>query len=129
MNWKQFQRYLKGKLFLIGLTFVDKDGKIIERYLTHGIVKRLTNDGIFNILRDDQSIFQIPYDKDTIKLAKEGQYRETSTGEIIDHPDFIMTWEVKNSDRTNWETIKRHGYLPVFNYTDNIHKDQTGEEE
>lgn len=112
MNWKQFQRYLKGKLFLIGLTFVDKDGKVIERYQTHGIVKRLTNDGIFKIRRDDHSIFQIPYDKDTIKLAKDGQYRETITGEIIDHPDFIMTWEILTNGSDELEYVKKYGYIP-----------------
>lgn len=112
MTWKQFQRYLKGKLFLVGLTFVDKNGKVIERYQTHGTVKRLTNDGIFKIQRDDRSIFRIPYDKDTIKLAKDGQYREKTTGEVIDNPDFIMTWEIVTDQTDDLEQVKRYGYIP-----------------
>lgn len=112
MNWRQFQRYLKGKVFLIGLTFVDHDGKVIERYQTHGKVKRLTNDGIFKIEKDDHSLFQIPYDKDTIKVAKEGQYREKATGEIIDNPDYIMTWEIVTDRTDNLDHLKQFGYIP-----------------
>ncbi|MNK05490.1 hypothetical protein D3C87_233730 [compost metagenome] len=112
MNWRQFQRYLKGKVFLIGLTFVDRDGKVIERYQTHGRVKRLTNDGIFKIEKDDHSLFQIPYDKDTIRLAKEGQYREKATGEIIDHADYIMTWEIVTDRTDDLEQVKQFGYIP-----------------
>jgi len=112
MTWKQFQQYLKGKLFLIGLTFVDKNGKIIERYQTHGTVKRLTNDGIFKIRRDDHSIFQIPYDKNTIRLAKDGQYREKTSGEIVDHPDFIMTWEITADQPDMLDHVKKFGYVP-----------------
>lgn len=112
MNWNQFKRYLKGKVFLIGLTFIDPEGKVIERYQTHGKVKRLTNDGIFKIERDDHSIFQIPYDRDTIKLAKEGQYREKASGEIIDHADYIMTWEIVTDKPDDLEQVKQFGYLP-----------------
>lgn len=116
MTWRQLRNYLKGKVFLIGLTFVDKDGKVIERYQTHGKVARLTIDGFFKIIRDDNSIFRIPYLKDTIKKAKLGAYRELSTGETVENPDFIMTWKVKTSDHTDLEEIKKHGYMPVFEY-------------
>ena len=112
MTWRQFQHYLKGKVFLIGLTFTDKEGKVIERYQTHGTVKRLTNDGIFKIRRDDHSIFQIPYEKETIRLAKDGKYREKSTGEIVEDPDFIMTWEIVTDRADELEHVKRFGYIP-----------------
>lgn len=111
MNWRQFQRYLKGKVFLIGLVFVDQEGEVIERYQTHGIVEKLTFDGIFKIRRDDHSLFQIPYDKDTIRLAKEGQYRETATGEIVDNPDYIMIWEIVTDRVDELEKVKQFGYV------------------
>ena len=127
MNWRQLRNYLKGKLFLIGLTFVDEEGKIIGQYQTHGTVARLTVDGFFKILREDHSIFTIPYDKDTIKIAKGGEYREKTTGEIIRNPDFIMTWRVKTKDTDTMEEIKKRGYLPVFEYSEARNNNQAGD--
>jgi len=113
MTWERLQEYLKGKIFLIGLTFVDKKGDLIEQYQTNGIVSELTNDGLFKIKRKDGSIFQMPYDKDTIKKADKGEYRERATGEIIKDPDFIMTWEITTTANDNLEMTKRNGYIPV----------------
>ncbi len=116
MTWRQLRNYLKGKVVLVGLTFIDQEGKVIERYQTHGTIAKLTIDGFFKIIRDDNSVFRIPYLKETIKKAKEGKYREVSTGETIENPDLIMTWKVKTSDHTDLEEIKRYGYMPVFDY-------------
>ncbi len=113
MTWEQLQEYLKGKTFLIGLTFIDKNGDLIEQYQTHGTVSELTNDGLFKIKRNDGSIFQMPYDKDTIKKADKGEYRERATGEIVKDPDFIMTWEITTTADGNLEETKRHGYIPA----------------
>jgi hypothetical protein len=112
MTWEQLQLYLKGKIFLIGLTFVDQDGQSIEQYQTHGIVLELADDGLFKIERKDQSIFQMPYDKDTIRKADKGEYREKGTGEIVKNPDFIMTWEIIAIENDHLEDIKEHGYIP-----------------
>ena len=127
MNWRQLRNYLKGKVVLVGLTFIDQEGKIIERYQTHGTIAKLTIDGFFKIIREDNSVFRIPYLKETIKKAKEGKYREVSTGETIENPDFIMTWKVKTSDHTDLEEIKRHGYLPVFDYDHSNRNSETRE--
>jgi hypothetical protein len=118
MNWRELRNHLKGKVFLIGLTFIDQDEEIIEKYQTHGTVVRLTVDGFFKIRRADKSIFTIPYDRDTIKAAKEGEYREKATGEIIKDPDFIMTWEIKTARNDDFEDIKKRGYTPTFEYRD-----------
>lgn len=112
MTWKQLQAYLKNKTFLIGLTFIDQSGKLIEQYQTHGTVLELTDDGIFKIERKDNSIFQMPYDKDTIKKADKGEYREKATGLIVKDPDFIMTWEITTFENDNLDDIKRQGYIP-----------------
>jgi hypothetical protein len=127
MNWRQLRNYLKGKVVLVGLTFIDQEGKIIERYQTHGTIAKLTIDGFFKIIREDNSVFRIPYLKETIKRAKEGKYREVSTGETVENPDLIMTWKVKNSDNTDLEEIKKHGYLPVFDYDHSNRNSQTRE--
>jgi hypothetical protein len=116
MTWSELRNHLKGKTFLIGLTFTDREGKIIEQYQTHGTVSKLTVDGFFKIIREDKSVFTIPYDKETIKAAKEGEYREKNTGEIIKNPDYIMTWEIKTTQNDNLEDIKKRGYTPIPGY-------------
>jgi hypothetical protein len=113
MTWEQLQEYFKGKVFLIGLTFVDKDRKLIEQYQTHGTVAELTGRGLFKINRKDGSIFQMLYDKDTIKKAANGEYKEKSSGEIIKDPDFIMTWKITITDNDNLEEIKKRGFIPI----------------
>ena len=112
MTWEQLQKYLKGKVFLIGLTFIDQDQKLIEQYQTSGIVDELTNAGLFIFKRSDGSIFQLPYDKDTIKKAAKGDYRELETGKIIANPDFITTWEINIVDKSEIQKYKQNGFIP-----------------
>jgi hypothetical protein len=116
MTWRQLRNHLKGKVFLIGLNFVDQNEEIIEQYQTHGTVNKLTIDGFFKIRRADNTIFTIPYEKDTIKEALEGEYREKTTGEIITNPDYIMTWEIKTTPDTDLDEIKNRGYKPTLEY-------------
>ena len=113
MTWKQLQKYLQERLVLIGLTFIDSNGEVIEQYQTHGIIQELTDDGIFRILRKDGTVFQMPYDKDTIKQAAKGEYRERSTGVIVKDPDFIMTWEIIVGAGDDLEPVKKYGDVPV----------------
>jgi hypothetical protein len=113
MNWEQLQKFLQGKMFLIGLTFIEKDRQLIEQYQTHGTVEILTDTGLLKIKRKDGSVFQIPYDKDTIRAAGKGEYRERATGEIINDPDFIMTWEVITDRYDDLSDLKIHGYIPT----------------
>lgn len=112
MTYKQLQEYLQDKVFLIGLTFINKEGELIEQYQTHGNVSELTNEGLIRIKRKDNTIFQMPYDKETIKKAEKGEYRLRTTKEIITNPDFIMTWEINTNDNDNLEKTKMYGYIP-----------------
>jgi len=113
MTWKELQQYLNGKVFLIGLTLVDKNGDLVEQYQTHGTVNELTDDGLIRINKEDGSIFQMPYDKETITKADKGEYRERSTGQIIKDPDYIMTWEIMINENDNTNKIKEVGYIPA----------------
>jgi len=58
MTWEQLQGYLKGKIFLIGVTFIDQTGKFIEQYETHGTVLELTNDGLLKIKKRKVVFFE-----------------------------------------------------------------------
>lgn len=129
MTWRQLRNYLKGKTFLIGLTFLDQEGETIEQYQTHGTVVKLTVDGFFKIRRADDSIFTIPYARDTIKIAKQGEYREKITGETIKDPDFIMIWKIKITGHDNIEDIKKHGYKPFFEYSESKGLDEADDDD
>jgi hypothetical protein len=111
MTWEQLQKFLKAKVFLIGLTFIDQDEKIIEQYQTSGTLFELSDSGLLRFTRRDGSIFQMPYDKDTIKKAVAGEYREKSTGDIIVNPDYITTWEIKVKHSEDISEIKQRGYI------------------
>lgn len=112
MTWKELQIFLKGKVFLIGLTFVDQDEELIEQYQTSGTVDELTDDGLFHFKRTDGSLFQLPYDNETIREAAEGEYRERATGNIIINPDYTTTWEIQVNSTDNIEDMKQNGYTP-----------------
>lgn len=111
MNWEELKIFLKGKVFLIGITFLDKDNLLIEKYETSGIVQELTDKGIFKFLRSDKSIFQLPYDKESIIAAKPGDYRETGTKKIINNPDYVTTWTYIVKDIEHLNSIKNTGYV------------------
>src|SRR5580765_6390932 len=111
MTWEELQMFLKGKVFLIGLTFIDKDEKLIEQYQTSGIVEELTDFGLFKFKRTDGSIFQLPYDKETIKQAAKGEYKEKATGNIITDPDYITTWEIVVNNREEILEHKQKGFI------------------
>ena len=112
MTWRKLQEFLlKGKVFVVGLTFVDKDGQFIEHYQTHGTVIGLTYNGLLRIERHDNSIFQLPYDKETIRKAKKAEYRAKTTGEIIVNPDFIMTWEITVEKNEHIDKLKEFGFM------------------
>ena len=112
MTYGQLQEYLQGKVFLIGLTFIDKKGELIEQYQTYGTVLELTNEGLIRIKRKDETIFQMPYDKETINKAENGEYRLRATKEVVINPDYIMTWEISTNGNEDLEKTKMYGYIP-----------------
>jgi hypothetical protein len=111
MNYKKFQTFIKGKLFLVGLTFLDKDGNLIEHYQTYGLVEELTDDGLVIIKRPEGTVFQMPYDNKNITLAEKGEYKLKSNGQILSNPDYIMTWQITVKAQ-NIEFVKKYGYVP-----------------
>jgi hypothetical protein len=101
----------KDKVILIGLTFLDKEGNLIEQYQTHGIIEEITKRSIIRVKRDDGSIFQVPFEEEAIQTAKPGEYRERSTGTIIRDPDYITSWSVtKTASSETMESYKKEGF-------------------
>ena len=110
MTWEKLQTFLKGKVFLIGLTFIDQDGNVIEQYQTSGTIDELTDKGFLKFNRSNGSIFQLTYEKRAIKKAAEGEYREKSTGNIIINPDYITTWTIDVKTTNHLNEMKQNGF-------------------
>jgi hypothetical protein len=111
MNQEKLKKYYKEKVFLIGLTFLNKEGTVIEQYQTHGTFSELTDSGIIKISKLDKSIFHLPYDKETIKKAEKGDYKEKTTGIVVKNPDFIVMWEITIRNIEDINQIMKHGYI------------------
>ena len=112
MTWEELQVFFNGKVFLIGLTFVDQDKNVIEQYQTSGTVNELTDDGLLIFKRADGSLFQLPFDEEAIRVTPEGEYRERTTGNVITNPDYITTWEIIINNSEELDEMKRNGYIP-----------------
>jgi hypothetical protein len=101
---------LIGKYVLVGITFLDREGRVIEQFQTYGPVVLVDdNTGIVLEKIDGSGNFCIPPDLNSLRPAPKGQYRLHSTGEILDDPDFISTWTVEKTRADTIEEYKRSG--------------------
>lgn len=83
-----------GKTILVGLTYLDSMGNVIERRQMRGEVIRVNpKEGV--VLRlDDGAEYALPPDFRPIREAKPGEYRLRSTGEVVLDPDYVATYTV-----------------------------------
>ena len=84
---------LIGKTILVGITFYDKNGEFVEQSQRCGEIVSINESTIF-IKQKDGEEFGIPNDPTAIETANPGEYRLRSTGEVVENPDFISTWNV-----------------------------------
>ncbi|HEX3653724.1 MAG TPA: hypothetical protein VHU18_12975 [Rhizomicrobium sp.] len=102
---------LIGKYILVGIIFLDKEGRVVEQFQTYGPVVLVDdNKGIVLEKTDGSGNFCIPPDLNSLRPAPKGQYRLRSTGEILDDPDFISTWTVEKTRVDTIEEYKRSGF-------------------
>ena len=92
---------LVGKTILLGLTFADSDGNVVERVQRHGVVELADAErGIGTRLVGpghpwDGELYWLPPDMDNVTEAAPGAYRLHSTGETVVDPDLMSTWEIR----------------------------------
>ena len=85
-----------GKYILIGITYLDYQGKFLEQIQMHGTVESASPDGItiaLGGLRAGES-WVMPPVLDSILPADPGVNNLRSTGESIEDPDLLATWSV-----------------------------------
>lgn len=100
-----------GKVVLIGVTFLDGDGQLIEQFQTFGpIVSVDDRRGVVIERSDGSGPFGIPPGIENLKPAPPGEYRLRSTGHVVENPDFISTWTVERSNVLLAEAYKRDGF-------------------
>ena len=97
MFWKKKKKIneekLIGKTILVGMTFYNKDDEFVEQKQSWGEIVAVTENTIF-IKQKDGEEFDIPNDPSAIETANPGKYRLRSTGEVVENPDFLSTWNV-----------------------------------
>ena len=88
---------LVGKYVLIGLTYYDADGGLVEQLQMHGtIVAAVAGRGIDVALKGTRlgQTYTLPPDLRALQPARPGEYRLRSTGEVITDPDVTCAWSV-----------------------------------
>ena len=98
VDWEE----LVGKTLLLGLTFADADGNLIERVQRHGVIEIADEEnGVATRFVApgqlwDGELYWVPPDRRSFSEAAPGAYRLRSTGETIVDPDFIASWEIRS---------------------------------
>ncbi len=88
------QTRLVGKYVLIGLTTLD-DECVVDQKQIHGYVSRFDErEGIAIKIAHSGKECVFPPDLSSLKLARPGEYRLKTTGEVVIDPDLIATWYV-----------------------------------
>jgi hypothetical protein len=85
---------LIGKHVLIGITYLDPDGHILEQTQLHGDIVGITDEVITVKLAGSGEEFTLPPDVEAFQKAPEGMYRLRSSGEQIVNPDLLTSWTV-----------------------------------
>jgi hypothetical protein len=90
-----------GKYILVGVTYLDDSGGVSSQLQVHGTILSVSAvDGLRIALRGKREGEQwtMPPHLEAIQPAPPGTYTLRSTGERIDDPDLLATWEVEPPD-------------------------------
>lgn len=93
---KDFKSLL-GKHVLIGITYVDAKGKVLEQVQKHGMVTASGRKKGIGVKLDGKlkgETFWLPPDLRVFQKASPAEYRLRSTGEVVVNPDLLATWTV-----------------------------------
>lgn len=86
---------LIGKRLLVGITHYNSENTVVSLEQFHGVISRIgLNEGIVIKLNGLSEERTIPPDFSCLEMARPGQYRLTNSGEVVEDPDYIATWNV-----------------------------------
>ena len=87
----------QGKYILVGVTYMDRSGEVRAQQQLHGIIESVSlTEGFHIALRGLRAgeVWTMPPAFEVIEQARPGTYTLRSTGETIENPDLLATWEV-----------------------------------
>lgn len=87
---------LIGRTLLVGVTFYTYDNEFMEQKQFYGEVTE-ANERFISIRMQSGEMLTLPPDLRSTKVAKPGEYRLRSTGEIVINPDYLATWNVNRA--------------------------------
>ncbi len=101
---------LPGKMLVLGLTFVDSKGVLVDQHQTSGRVEEVDANGMATLRQSDGSAFRFPVDPMAIKPAGPGEYRVRNSGVKVLNPDFLGHFEVEVQRNADVERYRMGGY-------------------
>ena len=84
---------LVGARLLVGITYLDGAGEVQGAEQFCGQVLEVA-DGVVVVDRPGGEPALLPADADAYEPAAAGQYRLRGSGEVIQDPDYVTTWQV-----------------------------------
>ncbi|MBS2030350.1 MAG: hypothetical protein JST54_20780 [Deltaproteobacteria bacterium] len=89
---------LIGRTVLVGLTFRDWDGTLLDREQLFGTIERSDSRGITLRLQDG-STYELPPAPEMLQPARPGEYRLRKTNQVIVDPDLLVVATVTRPAR------------------------------
>jgi hypothetical protein len=101
LRWDQeLAEALVGAVVIVGLTFLDAAGEVVELQQLWGVVDAAdAKDGIRLRLRGrrEGETHVLPPHTSAFEPADPGSYTLRSTGETIEDPDYLSTWTIQRN--------------------------------
>ncbi len=98
-EFARFAAALQGTYVLAGVTDVDRHGEVVRHWQVHGRVISVDADKGVIIRATDGVEHWLPPDPESYAPADPGEYRLTSTAEVVVDPDYLTTWTRHPPDR------------------------------
>jgi hypothetical protein len=87
-----------GKVVLVGLTYLEADGRLIEQQQFFGtVVSADSRKGILLALKGQRAgeQYNLPPDTRAIEPASTAEYRLRTTGEVVTNPDYTVMFSIE----------------------------------
>jgi hypothetical protein len=83
-----------GKLVMVGITRVNAAGEAVAQLQYHGRIQDIGEEGI-RIETPDGKQMMLPPAIESLQPAPPGEYRERSSGVVVNDPDLVSSWEIR----------------------------------
>jgi hypothetical protein len=111
-----------GKVVAVGIAYYDLHGTTIRQEQIHGSIIEINNtDGIVIETSPDGRKRVLPPDLSGLQKAPLGEFKHSSTGEVVIDPDFISFWRVDKKE-IDGEIVNSYNKVKIEFPKDAIYK-------